>query len=124
MAPRLLGIDHRQREILSYLEGVTITNGEVSLIEIGAMIGAFHAATTGTSLAGHREVVCHQDIAPWNTVHREGRLVGLIDFDAATPGDRLDDVAYAAWTFLDIGSSDISTVRIGLQRLAGRVRSA
>jgi Ser/Thr protein kinase RdoA (MazF antagonist) len=117
MSPRLLGIDQQGREMLTYLDGATITNGEVPLFEIGAMIGAFHAATAGTSLAGKREVVCHQDIAPWNTVHRQGRLIGLIDFDGAAPGDRLDDIAYAAWTFLDIGSSDASVVTIGLRDL-------
>jgi Ser/Thr protein kinase RdoA (MazF antagonist) len=117
MSPRLLGIDQQRREILGYLDGVIISNGEVSLSEIGAMISAFHAATAGTALAGNCEVVCHQDIAPWNMVHRHGRLIGLIDFDGAAPGDRLDDVAYAAWTFLDIGSSDATLVRIGLRDL-------
>jgi hypothetical protein len=117
MSPRLLGIDQRRREILTYLDGATIANGEVSLGEIGAMIGAFHAATAGTDLAGNREVVCHQDIAPWNTVHRQGRLIGLIDFDGAAPGDRLDDIAYAAWTFLDIGSNEATIVRTGLRDL-------
>ncbi|HYI24397.1 MAG TPA: phosphotransferase [Thermomicrobiales bacterium] len=117
MAPRLLGIDQQRREILSYLDGVTIANGEVPLFDIGTMIREFHAATAGTTLAGNREVVCHQDIAPWNTVHWNGRLVGLIDFDGAAPGDRLDDFAYAAWTFLDIGSSDATMVRTGLRDL-------
>lgn len=115
--PRLLGIDEQGREILTYLPGETMQGHEVPLRTIGAMIAALHAATAGTSLAGDREVVCHQDIAPWNTIHRSGHLVGLIDFDAAQPGDRLDDLAYAAWTFLDIGSSDPDLVREGLADL-------
>jgi hypothetical protein len=34
--------------------------------------------------------------------------VAIIDFDAAAPGPRADDLGYAAWLWLDIGSPDIS----------------
>lgn len=113
-APRLLGIDEQEREILTFLDGVTMQGGEVPLADIGAMMAAFHAATAGSDLAAGHEVVCHQDIAPWNTIHRNGTLVGMIDFDGAAPGDRIDDIAYATWTFLNIGSSDTNAVTIGL----------
>ena len=41
------------------------------------------------------EVVCHGDPGPWNMAWREGRAVGLFDWDFCHPGSRREDVAYA-----------------------------
>jgi aminoglycoside phosphotransferase (APT) family kinase protein len=35
---------------------------------------------------------------------REGKPVGIIDFDAAAPGERLQDVGYALFLWLNLGS--------------------
>lgn len=40
-------------------------------------------------------VICHGDPKPANMAWRDGQAVGLFDWDAARPGDRLEDVAYA-----------------------------
>lgn len=40
-------------------------------------------------------VICHGDPGPWNMVWRQGRAVGLLDWDQAHPGRALEDVAYA-----------------------------
>jgi aminoglycoside phosphotransferase (APT) family kinase protein len=47
-----------------------------------------------------RQVICHNDFAPYNCVFRGGHLVGIIDFDTAAPGSRLWDIAYAVYRFV------------------------
>ena len=42
---------------------------------------------------------------PCNFVFRDGRPVGIIDFDAAAPGPRLRDVGYAIFLWLNLGSA-------------------
>lgn len=48
------------------------------------------------------EVICHNDFAPYNCVFRAGRIVGIIDFDTASPGSRLWDIAYAVYRFVPL----------------------
>ncbi|TDW36654.1 phosphotransferase family enzyme [Rhizobium azibense] len=43
------------------------------------------------------EVICHGDFAPYNVVMRDGKAIGIIDFEAAHPGPRLWDIAYAVY---------------------------
>lgn len=50
------------------------------------------------------EVICHNDFAPYNCVYRDGHLVGVIDFDAAGPGTRLWDIAYAVYRFVPLAA--------------------
>ncbi|WP_158515509.1 phosphotransferase family protein, partial [Kitasatospora sp. MBT63] len=49
--------------------------------------------------AGAATVVCHNDIAPRNTVFVAGRPVAFVDWDAAGPGTPEWDLAQAAWQF-------------------------
>lgn len=51
---------------------------------------------------------CHGDLAPQNTVFRDGIPWGLIDFDRAEKAWVGNDVAYAAWTWLDLGRAEIA----------------
>ena len=112
-APRYLGLDESGREVLTYIEGEA-SHGEITwtddqLVKVTQMLREFHDATAGSALADGREVVCHNDVAPWNTILKENTPVGFIDFDGAAPGRRADDLAYLLWTFLDLGNGAFST---------------
>jgi tRNA A-37 threonylcarbamoyl transferase component Bud32 len=118
-APRFLGIDEKGREILTFIEG-RVSHGEISwtddqLIKVVQMLKDFHNATAGNELAGEKEVVCHNDIAPWNTVLENNVPIAFIDFDDAAPGNRIDDLAYFLWTFLELGNNvpaDVQAVKM------------
>ncbi|MFC3624208.1 phosphotransferase [Microbacterium aurantiacum] len=58
-----------------------------------------------------REVICHNDVAPYNMTFVDGRLTGLFDFDMASPGSRIWDLAYLAYRLVpwgEDGNADIS----------------
>ncbi len=103
-APRALGYDGRGREVLGYVEGWVPpdldTWSDAQLTRAARLLRAFHDATAGSSLAGTCEVVCHNDASPCNFVFRDQLPVALIDFDAAAPGSRASDVAYAGWMWV------------------------
>jgi Ser/Thr protein kinase RdoA (MazF antagonist) len=52
------------------------------------------------------QVVCHGDPQPGNFAWRDGRVVGLFDWDAARPAARLSDVAYALLWFAPFNADD------------------
>ena len=110
-SPRYLGIDGQGREILSFIPGeVPAELGGLSLAQVAegaTLLRSFHDATEDCLLRGNREVVCHGDPSPCNTVFREGRPYAFIDFDSACPGERAQDIGYAAWMWLDIGNDEI-----------------
>jgi aminoglycoside phosphotransferase (APT) family kinase protein len=106
VAPRLLGIDDKGREILSFQHGEALTDfrsREWSAAQIAAaarLLRRLHDATAGTPIAGGEETVCHNDFSPLNVAFVDGLPVSAFDFDQAAPGPRTRDLAYAAWLWL------------------------
>lgn len=51
-------------------------------------------------------VLCHHDFAPYNvatsTAADGDRVVGVFDWDMAGPGTRLEDLAFAAWSWVPL----------------------
>jgi hypothetical protein len=131
-APRALGIDDRGREILSYIPG-TAAAGDTrppyvwtheTLIGVAHLVRRYHDAVATFvppvdaawqfSDTGSREaeIICHNDIAPWNTVFQDGAPVALIDWDLASPGLRVWDVAFVLWHFVPL-YEDEKCIRLG-----------
>jgi tRNA A-37 threonylcarbamoyl transferase component Bud32 len=112
-APRVLGIDERGREVLSYIGGDVVADApaflsDARLISATRLIRDFHDATMGTLLAGDGEVVCHGDLGSHNIVFDGERAVGLIDWDEGVgPGLRLVDFAHAVWCCADVCEEEV-----------------
>ncbi|EIV92215.1 putative homoserine kinase type II (protein kinase fold) [Frankia sp. QA3] len=109
-APRPLGRDVQGRQVLEYVPGelgaAAGTYSVAELFSIGRMLADLHRALAGfVPPAGamwnrvippdREELICQNDVAPWNLV-RSARGWVLIDWDAAAPSSRLWDLAYAA----------------------------
>jgi hypothetical protein len=113
-APRFLGIDERDREILSYVPGTAAIPpypawafGDEALVSVAELLRRYHDATRSFDPAPHAwpravpaawrgGVICHNDPNLDNIVFRDGRAVALIDFDLACPGAEVWDVACAS----------------------------
>ena len=116
--PEPLGIDARGREILVYLPGEVPRYpmpawiwDDAVLVAATALLRRFHDATSGFRPAAPRwrleahepaEVVCHNDFAPYNLVFHGRTLAGAIDFDTASPGPRIRDLAYLAYRLVPL----------------------
>ncbi|RLQ90059.1 aminoglycoside phosphotransferase family protein [Planomicrobium sp. Y74] len=114
-APKFLGMDDKDREILTFIEGVAgnyplkkYMLSDDSLKEIGKMLRLYHEAVIDFPFDDSWqpldltpqpfEVLCHNDFAVYNIIFNEGKPAGIIDFDVAGPGPRLWDVAYTLYT--------------------------
>ena len=125
-APRALGFDAKGREVLTYLSGEAGSMmpmpaymwSDEALVAAARLVRRCHDAVASVAppaaarwrvqvgAPADGEIICHNDLAPWNTVYRPvagydgGLPSGLIDWDFAAPGSRLWDVADAVWRFV------------------------
>ncbi|MGH3568729.1 MAG: phosphotransferase enzyme family protein [Pseudonocardia sp.] len=123
VAPRPVRFDSATGvEVLSYIEGTVPSGGasppylwrDDTLMAVALLVRHFHDASIDftappearwqptVASPGGGEVICHNDLAPWNTVFVDERPVTFIDWDLAAPGPRLWDVAFALWHFVPL----------------------
>ncbi|PRY57708.1 MULTISPECIES: phosphotransferase enzyme family protein [Glycomyces] len=133
-APRVLGVDEHAREVLSFVEGepgkyplAPHWTTDETMSAVAKMLRMYHDAQYGFRPPPgatwrsfgppppDTEVICHHDAAPHNVVWRPDGTLSLIDFDLASPGARIYDVAYAAWTWVPI-FTDRDSITLGWKK--------
>jgi hypothetical protein len=113
-APRYLGVDERGREMVSFVEGRAVLPPwpawaltDAALISVAELMRAYHDSVASFDPSGHRwpsavprrfrdGVVTHNDPNLDNVIFDGGRAVALIDFDLASPGSAVWDLACCA----------------------------
>ena len=109
-------------EEVTYIEGIALSGGaspgylwrDDTLARLARLVRRFHDAAASftppagaawrqiAAFPGGGEVICHNDLAPWNTVFARERPVAFIDWDLAAPGPRWWDVSFAIWHFVPL----------------------
>jgi 8-oxo-dGTP pyrophosphatase MutT (NUDIX family) len=112
--PGVLGTDVRGREIVTYLPGEVSADGPVSDARLAALaawtrryhdiVAEYRPAPTMTWRSGAPstpwpagQIICHNDLAPYNVAYRGEAVSGVFDWDMAGPGRPLEDLAFCAW---------------------------
>ena len=114
-APRVVDTELDDTVVLTWIDGWVPTDLEGwkldrrALQSVGQLLRAYHDCAQGfTTEAGFEEgpqavaaghIVCHGDIAPRNTVFREGRAVAFIDWDGIFVSKPMWDLGHAVWQF-------------------------
>lgn len=117
--PIPLGFDDHGNELLTYVKGKTCdyplsetVKSEKALISVAKLLRDYHSVSeqyikeTSFPIDGWMfparkpvEIICHNDFAPYNICFNQSKAIGLIDFEAAIPGPKIWDVAYALYRF-------------------------
>lgn len=111
--PMPLGQDSEGRQVWEYIPGRLIQDDlpldASALHRVGWMVRRIHdASPPAGDLGGDWEVliptsgadvICHNDLAPWNLIVGENDRWVFIDWDGTGPSTRLWDLAYSAQSF-------------------------
>ena len=121
-APRVVGTEPGGGVALTWIDGWVPTDSEGwkldpdALESVGELLWAYHDCAQGftpdtgfaegpqTVAEGH--IVCHGDIAPRNTVFRNGRAVAFIDWDGIFVSSPMWDLGHAVWQFGPVCGDD------------------
>ena len=120
-APRHLGTDEQGREILTFVPGSVVWPDHFALVatdealaQVAATIRRYHDAVAefphegftwsdrGADPRGPHEVLCHNDLAPWNLVHSPSKQWTFIDWDLAAPGRLAWDLSLGLLSFVPL----------------------
>jgi len=133
-APRVLGLDDHDREVLTFIEGDVLSDplwqpgepgpwpdfarSEDALAAAASMLRRLHDAARSFRpvspvwkqydwpLLLDGEIVCHGDIGKHNTVYRHGLPVAFIDWDAIRPNRPILEFATAAWKYVPLATDE------------------
>lgn len=116
--PEPLGRDEHGRDSVGFAPGEVPQYplpdwiwSEAVLLDSAQHLAQLHDTSAGFDTTGARwqipahepaEVICHNDFAPYNMVFTDGRLTGVIDWDTASPGPRVWDLAYLAYRLVPL----------------------
>ena len=117
-APRVVRSESDGSIVLTWVHGWVPTDTEGwrldldAVASVGEMLRAYHdcavgfVATTGfeegPQVVDDGRIVCHGDIAPRNTVFRDGRALAFIDWDGIWAASPLWDLGHAVWQFTPV----------------------
>lgn len=129
-APRSFGLDDAGRHVLEFVPGHMAhpTGPDMPPLDpavTGRVVRELHDALDGWEPPSDAvwacpiptdgaDLVVHNDLAPWNVVVAQDRLV-LIDWDGASPGTRTWDLAYLAHGLVPLDPStplDVAAARL------------
>ena len=112
-SPAPLGIDEQGRQVLEFVHGQVWNSvgphTQIDFRRIGTIIRTLHDTAASFQMPeeaqwnvryepDERDLICHNDLAPWNLICGDGLWV-FIDWDAAAPATRLWDLAWASISF-------------------------
>lgn len=140
-APRVLGYDDQDREVLTFLPGRTIgaasrwprwVFSDRAITQAGRWLRQLHDTTAsfvpppGALWFGGRQwrpdyVIGHHDATPKNAVWRTGGLVGFIDWDTAGPATRESDLVIVALSWVPLHAAGVAR-RLGFTDFGDRRR--
>jgi hypothetical protein len=146
-SPRAIGLDESGREVLTFIPGETVGDSkpwpdwvweEQSLLAVGSLLRAYHDVVrdfvpsegavwrlAGEARLAPGEIICHNDVAPYNLVRRHSGELALIDWDVSGPGTPAYDLAFSACAFAPM-NDDGSCADLGWREQpdrAGRLRT-